>query len=351
VTTSLDPRLSEVLARSLTCRRRTDTQTVPRDRARHVGWSSICYDFFLDMPFVPGCHHDIFVSYASETNQDKWVAQFVHKLSPLIGAPQRAGVNRTLSVRARASRTVTPVAVPNRHARGERRDQGRARWSMTHPSTFVAGNAARFIGERAATRGRIATEGGDERALASRTGSNGGSLDPLAATRPSEARYAKAHRPEPTSSPPLDFILGTAQRELRITRRSICSGTLRGSDDGDRNRARARRSVVRDPTAVKQRTARPSSRIALAHARHHSALSRFANSLGHLLREQADARHARETGVSEKDAARCSSTAPLPEKAPVVLPGSICVMDLVKTGEDLCKWKSWLRAREASNGP
>ena len=32
------------------------------------------------MPFVPGCHHDIFVSYASETNQDKWITQFVHKL-------------------------------------------------------------------------------------------------------------------------------------------------------------------------------------------------------------------------------------------------------------------------------
>jgi hypothetical protein len=32
------------------------------------------------MPFVPGCQYDIFVSYASETNQDKWVTQFVDKL-------------------------------------------------------------------------------------------------------------------------------------------------------------------------------------------------------------------------------------------------------------------------------
>jgi hypothetical protein len=32
------------------------------------------------MPFVPGCRHDIFVSYASETDQDKWVTQFVEKL-------------------------------------------------------------------------------------------------------------------------------------------------------------------------------------------------------------------------------------------------------------------------------
>ena len=75
-----------------------------------------------------------------------------------------AGVNRTFSVRARASRTVTPSAVPNQHARGERRDQGCAR-SSVHSSACVAGDDAPPIGERAAIRGRSATERGDERAV------------------------------------------------------------------------------------------------------------------------------------------------------------------------------------------
>ncbi len=32
------------------------------------------------MPYVPGCRHDIFVSYASENDRDGWVGQFVKKL-------------------------------------------------------------------------------------------------------------------------------------------------------------------------------------------------------------------------------------------------------------------------------
>lgn len=32
------------------------------------------------MPYVPGCHYDIFVSYASENNRDGWVSQFVKRL-------------------------------------------------------------------------------------------------------------------------------------------------------------------------------------------------------------------------------------------------------------------------------
>jgi hypothetical protein len=35
--------------------------------------------------------------------------------------------------------------------------------SRPHASAFVAGNDAPLVGERAATRGRSATEGGDER--------------------------------------------------------------------------------------------------------------------------------------------------------------------------------------------
>jgi hypothetical protein len=50
------------------------------------------------------------------------------------------------------------------NASGERRDQGRARSTMTHPAASIAGHDAPPIGERAATRGRSATEGGDERA-------------------------------------------------------------------------------------------------------------------------------------------------------------------------------------------
>jgi hypothetical protein len=46
-----------------------------------------------------------------------------------IGAP---AVKRAFSVRATASRTVAPGYALRRDARGERRDQGRARSSMTY---------------------------------------------------------------------------------------------------------------------------------------------------------------------------------------------------------------------------
>jgi hypothetical protein len=49
---------------------------------------------------------------------------------------------------------------PQVNARGERRDQARAR-SSVHSSASVARNDTPRIGDRATTRGRIATEGGD----------------------------------------------------------------------------------------------------------------------------------------------------------------------------------------------
>jgi hypothetical protein len=88
-----------------------------------------------------------------------------------------------------------------------------------HASAFVAGHDAPLIGERAATRGRGATGGGDERARlpsvcapASRTGSNGRNVEEVGGhsnewmnARPpsspttmrrssANARYARAHR-------------------------------------------------------------------------------------------------------------------------------------------------------------
>jgi hypothetical protein len=53
---------------------------------------------------------------------------------------------------------VAPANVPHRHARGERRDRGRARWNMAHSAAFVAVNDAPLIVEPAATRGRSAME-------------------------------------------------------------------------------------------------------------------------------------------------------------------------------------------------
>jgi hypothetical protein len=44
------------------------------------------------MPYVPGCSHDLFVSYARENNRDGWVSQFVlrlgRELSDLLGSRQ-----------------------------------------------------------------------------------------------------------------------------------------------------------------------------------------------------------------------------------------------------------------------
>jgi hypothetical protein len=80
------------------------------------------------------------------------------------------------------------AAAPHRRARGERRDQGRAR-SSVHSAAHVARHDAPPIGERTATRGRSATGGGDERALASRTGSSGRNRRRPA--RPTDARTPK----------------------------------------------------------------------------------------------------------------------------------------------------------------
>jgi hypothetical protein len=78
--------------------------------------------------------------------------------------------------------------------------------SRPHAAAHVAHHDAPLIAERAATRGRSATEGGVEhaglkgalpvRAPGRRTGSGGGNLDPLAATRPTEAHW----RTHPASS-------------------------------------------------------------------------------------------------------------------------------------------------------
>jgi hypothetical protein len=74
-----------------------------------------------------------------------------------------AGSKSASSVRAPAWRTFT----------AKRRDQGRARW-LVHPAAFVAGSDAPLIGERAATRRRIATEGGDAHAGMKREAQRGG---------------------------------------------------------------------------------------------------------------------------------------------------------------------------------
>jgi hypothetical protein len=64
-----------------------------------------------------------------------------------------------------------PATVPRQNTRGGRRDQGRARSSVTYGAmrddvrgASVAGNDAPLSAERAAACGRTATEGGDTRA-------------------------------------------------------------------------------------------------------------------------------------------------------------------------------------------
>jgi hypothetical protein len=104
------------------------------------------------------------------------------------GGDEHAGVNRVLSVRgfSLSKTSVAHNATRDTHARG---------WRAGYATTFVAGDDVPLSGERAAARGRSATEGGDERAGAksrhdfvpgSRTGSNGGNVDSLTATRPTE---------------------------------------------------------------------------------------------------------------------------------------------------------------------
>jgi hypothetical protein len=106
-----------------------------------------------------------------------------------LNAPQRAGVlQRKVAMNTRCEEGVVGSSfglanrtahVSPRKARGERRDQGRAR-SSVHPVAFVAGTDAPRIGERAATRGRIAMEGGDKhvRCEASAFRSNSGGPSP-----------------------------------------------------------------------------------------------------------------------------------------------------------------------------
>jgi hypothetical protein len=56
----------------------------------------------------------------------------------------------------------------HRNASGGRRDQGRARASMTHSTGSLASSDTPLIGELVATSGRSATEGGGERAVMKR---------------------------------------------------------------------------------------------------------------------------------------------------------------------------------------
>jgi hypothetical protein len=117
------------------------------------------------------------------------------------GGDERAGARRALSVR-------DPVLWQprSRTARGDWASVARP-----HSPTPSTANDAPLIAARAATRGRIATGGGDAhdgvgrarfaRALASRTGSRGGNLDPLAATSTDCSAYAKTHRTEPFTRP------------------------------------------------------------------------------------------------------------------------------------------------------
>jgi hypothetical protein len=110
-------------------------------------------------------------------------------------APQRAGVARwkaAISVPVRKA-VIRPSSSLG-DVDGEQRDQGAHARQYTRPPSSPATDTP-FIGERAAARGRFATECGDERAGAksrhdfvpgSRTGSNGGNVDSLTATRPTE---------------------------------------------------------------------------------------------------------------------------------------------------------------------
>ena len=83
--------------------------------------------------------------------------------------------------------------------------------SRPHPSAFVAANDAPLIDERAATRGRSATEGGDERAGAKarypfalqprEPDRTAGTVTRVAATRPAEARTPKPSTHHPLRKP------------------------------------------------------------------------------------------------------------------------------------------------------
>jgi hypothetical protein len=132
----------------------------------------------------------------------------------------RAPASRTVSNGGRVG-TTAPIAPPTLHnatlAAADATRDAHAR-SMTCRQTWDrmfssgtwprhcgayrlrCGRDAPLIGERAATRGRIATEGGDDRshvkgaircAPASRPGSHGGNPDASAAARPTEAPMPK----------------------------------------------------------------------------------------------------------------------------------------------------------------
>jgi hypothetical protein len=121
--------------------------------------------------------------------------------------------------------------------------------SRPHPPAFVAGNCAPLTGERAATRGRSATESGDERAgvkkalsvraPASRTGSNGENRGPLAGIRPTEAR----RHSRPAGSRRSLRQRTTPKRPRRATR----PGTRTLMDDLPAVRGRAGRRHVGTP--------------------------------------------------------------------------------------------------------
>ena len=121
-----------------------------------------------------------------------------------------------------------------RNARAHRkpRDQGRSRSSMTCGAAWVmymwapfAGNGAPLIDEPAATRERVAMEGGDElagpksrRPFALRTREPDRTAEPSAATRPSEARgVGRAAPPEGIGRANAPRRAGASQRKVAMS--------------------------------------------------------------------------------------------------------------------------------------
>jgi len=97
--------------------------------------------------------------------------------------------------------------------------------SHPHPAALVARNDTVLIGERTATRGRIATERGDERGRceASAFRSRSSLANRSARQRPTPQRPQLTTRPGRARRPkPLDVILGTAPRTLLFSTRVGC---------------------------------------------------------------------------------------------------------------------------------
>jgi hypothetical protein len=127
------------------------------------------------------------------------------RVGAMEGGDERARVKRALSVRAPTSRTGShgencdPMALTRPPKRVGQTDDAEPATRLSSPVFCAAPSPAHhdapLIAERAATRGRGAMEGDAHadvkpalsvRAPASRTGSTGGNVDSLTATRPTE---------------------------------------------------------------------------------------------------------------------------------------------------------------------